>query len=90
MSKKMWRNSSLTFMRGWKAPAAGGAPSASKLYFLNDAFFHAPLEDGRRAISYCMRNEARQPPTHDWIISAVKSVSNLGTCSANLGPFCTE
>lgn len=43
VSKKMLRNSSRTFISGCSAPPNVGAPSASKLYFLKDAFSHAPL-----------------------------------------------
>lgn len=43
VSKKMLRNSSRTFISGCSAPPNVGAPSASKLYFLNEAFSHAPL-----------------------------------------------
>jgi prophage tail gpP-like protein len=43
ISKNMFLNSSRTFISGCKAPDAGGAPSAAKLYFLKDDSFHAPL-----------------------------------------------
>jgi len=43
MSKNICRNSSRTFMSGCKCPHSGTAPSASKLYFLKVAVFHAPL-----------------------------------------------
>ena len=43
ISKKMLRNSSRTFNRGWKAPPFVGTPAASKLYFLNVAVFQEPL-----------------------------------------------
>ena len=33
-------------MSGCKAPDAGGAPSAAKLYFLKEDCFHAPLCQG--------------------------------------------
>lgn len=43
ISKKILRNSSRTFSNGCKDPPFVGIPSASKLYFLNVAVFHAPL-----------------------------------------------
>ena len=43
ISKKIWRNSWRTFMRGWKAPAGVRAPFDLKLYGFNWTVFHAPL-----------------------------------------------
>ena len=43
ISRKIWRYSDLTFMRGCKCPAAGGTPRALKLYDLNDLVLHEPL-----------------------------------------------
>lgn len=43
ISKKIFRISSRTFRRGCKDPPSVGIPSASKLYFLKEAVFHAPL-----------------------------------------------
>lgn len=43
ISRKIWRYSDLTFMRGCKCPVSGGMPRASKLYDLNDLVFHEPL-----------------------------------------------
>lgn len=45
ISIKIFRNSSRTLSKGCNAPPFGGIPSASKLYFLNLAVFHAPLHE---------------------------------------------
>lgn len=44
ISKKMLRNSSRIFIKGWSAPTLGGMPFALKLYGLNVAFFQLPLK----------------------------------------------
>lgn len=49
ISRKICLYCALTLSRGWRWPAAGGIPRASKLYSLNVLVFHDPLQ-GRRSI----------------------------------------
>jgi hypothetical protein len=85
ISKKILLISALTFSSWWKAPPDVGVPSASKLYFLNFATFHAPL---MRQISASLDTKVRLANLAS--ISAVKSVSGFSLETLKSEPLETE
>lgn len=88
VSKKMLRNSSRTFISGCSAPPNVGAPSASKLYFLNDAFSHAPLTPSVKTSALAsVERPKRNLSTYELSSSTVRSVSSLAIVVENSGPF---
>jgi len=84
ISKKMLRNSSRIFIRGWRAPTLGGIPIALKLYGLKVAFFQLPLS--------CQHEMSCIALGIGYLcsISTLMSVSCFLMSSVNSGPFSTE
>lgn len=80
----MCLNSSRTLSKGCRAPPFVGIPSASKLYFLKVAVFHAPLGTNVKGGHRC---------SDDWAyvdsMSNVKSVSGFSVDVLKFGPLVT-
>lgn len=81
----MLRNSSRTFIRGCSAPPKVCAPSASKLYFLNEAFSQAPLRQDSKVRLSRLYSTVRA--SYEFRSSTVRSVSSLAIVVENSGPF---